>query len=165
MDGNFRDLIEGIGIVSFAVTGMIVANSHGVNKIGTLLVALAAGLGGGTVRDIMLNVRPFLWETMQIYPAAIFILTLGFVFLPRVQQFLSQDKKLLLAIIEVLAVASLGIAGADKAMSLGQNWQMIAIYGVISGAFGGVIRDVLVNEMPLLFKPAALFSRDYLSSA
>ncbi|MGD9893478.1 MAG: trimeric intracellular cation channel family protein, partial [Dehalococcoidia bacterium] len=152
MDGTVRDVIETIGILSFAVTGMIVAQKAGVNPAGTYLVALFAGMGGGTLRDVMLDVRPFLWEKQPLYPVVIFLLSLGYVFWSRAHAFLSQPKHIVFATIEVVAAASLGIAGAVKADSLGQQWLMVVIYGVISGSFGGVARDMLVNEMPLLFR-------------
>jgi uncharacterized membrane protein YeiH len=153
MDGTVRDVIEAIGILSFAVTGMIVAQRAGVNPAGTYLVALFAGMGGGTLRDIMLDVRPFLWENQPLYPVIILLLTMSYVFWTRTQRILSQPKHIVFATIEVVAAASLGIAGAVKADSLGQHWLMVVIYRVISGSFGGVVRDLLVNEMPLLFRP------------
>ena len=61
-------------------------------------------------------------------------------------------------LLEAIAVASLGITGANKAQDLGQAWLMIAVYGVISAAFGGVLRDVVVGEFPLMFKPDVLLA-------
>lgn len=158
MDVTLKLLIETLGIVSFAITGMIVAQNKGVSPLGIFLVALVAGLGGGTVRDILLDTRPFYWEKYQYYIPLIFVVTVLYVFSPGVHTFFSHPKGVGRSIIEALAVASLGVTGANKAAELGQPWLMIAIYGVISAGVGGVLRDVIVNEFPLLLKPGVFLA-------
>ncbi len=158
MNVNLKLIIETLGIVSFAITGMIVAQSKGVSRLGIFLVALIAGLGGGTVRDILLDARPFYWEKYQYYIPLIFVMAMFYVSLPVVHNFFSHPKGAPRSIIEALAVASLGVAGANKAFELGQAWFMIAIYGVISAGVGGVLRDISVNEFPLLLKPGVFLA-------
>jgi uncharacterized membrane protein YeiH len=153
MDITFKLLFEALGIVSFAITGMIVAKNHGSSALGTFLVALAAGLGGGTLRDILLDARPFYWEKYWFYIPLIFLMTVVYVLLPSVHEVFSKPRGILRSTIEAIAVASLGITGADKAAGLGQAWLMVGVYGVITAAFGGVLRDVLVNDFPLMFNP------------
>jgi uncharacterized membrane protein YeiH len=153
MDVTLKLLFEALGIVSFAITGIIVAQTHGSSALGTFLVALAAGLGGGTLRDILLDARPFYWETYWFYIPIILLLTLVYVLVPRIHEVIIRPRGVLRSIIEAIAVASLGITGADKAAGLGQTWLMVGVYGVITASFGGVLRDVLVNEFPLMFKP------------
>ncbi len=158
MNVNLKLIIETLGIVSFAITGMIVAQSKGVSRLGIFLVALIAGLGGGTVRDILLDARPFYWEKYQYYIPLIFVMAMCYVFLPAVHNFFGHPKGAPRSIIEALAIASLGVAGANKAFELGQAWFMIAIYGVISAGVGGVLRDISVNEFPLLLKPGVFLA-------
>lgn len=158
MDITFKVLLETLGIMSFAITGMIVAKHKGVSHFGTFLVALVAGLGGGTLRDVLLDARPFSWEKYDFYIPLIFGLSLAYSYWPKAHEQLSHPRGLVRATIEAIAVASLGITGANKAQDLGQTWLMVAVYGVISAAFGGVLRDVVVNEVPLMFKPGVLLA-------
>jgi uncharacterized membrane protein YeiH len=158
MDITFKVLLESLGIMSFAITGMIVAKNRGVSHFGIFLVALVAGLGGGTVRDVLLDLRPFYWEKYQFYIPLILILSLAYSYWPNAHEFLSRPKSIARAVIEAVAVASLGITGANKALEQEQAFLMIAVYGVVSAAFGGVLRDVVVDEFPLMFKPGVFLA-------
>lgn len=166
--------IESLGILSFAVTGMIVAKKKGFSAIGIFTCAAATSLGGGTVRDLMFDARPFFWMARPQWLIVIFALSIAYAHLGFVQSMIARRDRLIRETAETIAFASLGVAGAAKIygilgpktlpdpLALAHLWVLVTIAGVSSAAFGSVIRDVIVNELPGSLK-ADSFAADALA--
>lgn len=160
-------LIETLGIISFAINAMIVARSKEVSTFGVFLCAATTALGGGTLRDILLGptALPFFWVAFPFYIVAIFVLSLAYAYLEPLRQMISRRDYWFKEGAETLAFASLGSLGGAKAFNilsatavpglLGQSQLVIlcAFFAAVSVAFGGILRDLLLNQFPGALKP------------
>ena len=159
--------IETLGILSFAINGMIVGRDRSLSTLGIFLCAAAAALGGGTLRDILLGpqAQPFFWVAHPFYIVAIFALSVGYAHLALLRALIGKRVALLKDGAETVAFASLGALGASKAfnilgaavgeglLAMAHLWILVAIFGAVSAAFGSIIRDGLINEFPAALRP------------
>lgn len=140
-------IIEIVGTIAFAISGIRLAASKEFDWFGGYVVGLATAIGGGTTRDVMLGVTPF-WMTNSIYIICTAVaLAMVVVF-----------KKSLVGlnhtwfIFDTFGLGLFMIAGIQKTLYLGHPFWVAIIMGCITGAAGGVMRDVLINEVPLIFR-------------
>lgn len=131
-----------------AVTATLEAGRREMDLFGVLVVGLVAGIGGGTVRDVLLGRLPVFWVYDPLYVVvAAGAATLTFfaarrVTLPR-NFFLLPDA---------VGLALFTVIGTTVALKLGTSWVIAALMGVITAVSGGIIRDILCNEIPLVFR-------------
>lgn len=140
-------VIEFLGTFAFAISGIRSASSKNFDWFGGYVVGLATAIGGGTIRDVMLGQVPF-WMTNSIYIVCTAAALLTFVLLKRLFTRLSKTWFLF----DTLGLALFTIAGVQKTLIAGFPFWVAIIMGSITGAAGGVLRDVLVNEVPLIFR-------------
>lgn len=137
-----------IGCAVFALSGAIMAYQKKMDGIGVIVLAAVTAIGGGTVRDLLLNV-PVFWVSQPSYIYAIFIASLIAIL------WINSAKKLpekALEIADAFGLSLFVVMGTAKALSFGVPPLTAAIMGTITGCFGGMIRDVLANEIPLIFR-------------
>ncbi|MCA3333107.1 MAG: TRIC cation channel family protein [Roseomonas sp.] len=159
-------VIEAIGIISFAVNAMIVAKEKDLSALGVFFCAVAAALGGGTLRDLLLGpaALPFFWVSFPFYLLTIFLISIGYAKLDLVRAIVGKRDIVLKEASEAIALASLGALGASKAFNLlgpGDGTLvsilhiliLCASFGAISAAFGSVIRDTVINQFPAVLRP------------
>ena len=149
--------IEVLGIIAFALTGFYKARKQGMDIIGVYALGMVTALGGGSLRDIILNRHPLFW--IQHYEYAILLLALGVV-ASLVSQELFEKKKLVIFVlaIDALGLGSFSASGASLANQFGCHPFISALLGVTTGVFGGVIRDVVCNEIPYVFQRTELYA-------
>ena len=159
--------IETLGLISFAVNALIVAEARKLSLLGLFLCAVLTALGGGTLRDILLGpaAQPFFWAAYPFYIVAVFALTLAYGLISPVRALIARRDVLIKETAELVAMASFGALGAAKTvnlmlpsaggdlLSLIHVWVLAAFFGAVSAAFGGLIRDVILNEFPSVLKP------------
>lgn len=140
-------VIEFLGTFAFAISGIRWAASKNFDWFGGYVVGLATAIGGGTIRDVMLGVTPF-WMTNSIYMicTAVALLTV-IVFKRFIERFTNTWF-----LFDTLGLALFTVAGLQKTLYAGFPFWVAIIMGCITGAAGGVIRDVLINEVPLIFR-------------
>lgn len=140
-------VIEFLGTFAFAISGIRWAASKNFDWFGGYVVGLATAIGGGTIRDVMLGVTPF-WMTNYIYLicTAVALLTV-IVFKRLIVRFTNTWF-----LFDTLGLALFTVAGLQKTLYAGFPFWVAIIMGCITGAAGGVIRDVLINEVPLIFR-------------
>ncbi len=140
-------VIEFLGTFAFAISGIRWAASKNFDWFGGYVVGLATAIGGGTIRDVMLGVTPF-WMTNSIYLicTAVALLTV-IVFKRLIVRFTNTWF-----LFDTLGLALFTVAGLQKTLYAGFPFWVAIILGCITGAAGGVIRDVLINEVPLIFR-------------
>ncbi len=143
---SFVDVIEFLGTFAFAVSGIRLASAKKLDWFGAFVVGFVTATGGGTLRDLLLGVVPF-WMNSSVY-ACCTILSLVFVIIFR--------KKLVHLNGPFLWFDSIGlglfvVVGVEKALSLNYDVWVIVLMGTITGIVGGVIRDILINEIPAVF--------------
>ncbi len=131
-----------------AITATLEAHRRELDLFGVATIAVIAGIGGGTVRDILLGRLPVYWINDPVYvlvgiAAAVLTFYLGRrIAIPR-NFFLLPDA---------LGLALFTVIGTTVALNLHVHWFIAALMGVITGVFGGVIRDIMCNEVPLIFR-------------
>ena len=140
-------LIEFIGTFAFALSGIRLASAKQFDIFGAWIVGMATAIGGGTFRDVMLGVNPF-WMTNEIY----FIwCALAVLFVHIFAKYLVKQKNTWF-IFDTVGLALFNVVGIEKTLQMGfPMWTAITM-GSVTGAAGGVIRDVLINEVPLIFR-------------
>lgn len=142
-----QKIIEFIGTFAFAISGIRHAAAKHFDWFGGFVCGIAVAIGGGTIRDVMLGVTPF-WMTSSIYILCTFFAQLTVII------FAKYIKKLDNAwfVFDTFGLALFTIAGIQKTIALGHPFWVAIIMGCITGAAGGVIRDVLLNNIPVIFQ-------------
>jgi len=150
---------ERLAIFAYAVSGFIEARRRRLDAVGTFLVAMATAFGGGTVRDVLLARRPFYWVEHQDYAVAIFVLSFFAPFVLKWTSLVLSERALLVA--DAIGLGLFSISGTSLAVSAQMPWFASIIMGVATGVFGGILRDVLCNDVPLILRD----SRPYATCA
>ncbi|OUR79178.1 hypothetical protein A9Q83_04900 [Alphaproteobacteria bacterium 46_93_T64] len=148
---DFQSLIAIVdlaGVAVFAATGSLVASRKQLDLIGFALMATLTGVGGGTLRDLLLS-RPVFWTIDQSYLIVCFSVALfTFFFAHRLQKRYS-----VLIWADAIGLATFGVMGAHIASESGAQPLLAVVLGVMTATFGGLIRDVVAGETPLLLRP------------
>jgi len=147
---DLSDLMHAISLVAVAMmaaAGVLEAGRKRFDLFGMVVVAVAAALGGGSLRDMLLD-RPVFWVADQTYLIAALLAALLTFFLARL---FSLPARLFL-IPDAIGLALFTITGTKAALVWGAPWLVASFMGVITGVMGGILRDVLCNEEPLVFQ-------------
>jgi len=139
-------VLDWFGVSVFAVSGALVASRKQMDIVGFTLLATVTGIGGGTLRDILLGQLPVFWVREPAYLVACVVVS-GLVFLTA---HLPQSRYRLLLWFDALGLALFAVAGAERALLAGSGPTVAVAMGVITATFGGIIRDVLGAESPVV---------------
>ncbi len=142
------NLLDLIGTFVFAISGIRVAANKDMDIFGAAVVGFVTAVGGGTLRDVLLGSQPITWISDITYPFLI-LAAVPFTYLIR-NRLADITKPLFL--FDTIGLAMFTISGMEKALSMGLNPFMAGIMGMISAVVGGIIRDVLCREVPLIFR-------------
>ena len=143
-----QSLLEHFGVAVGAITGALAARGKRVDLFGVLVLALVAAFGGGTIRDVTLGDHPIFWVrdgSFVITGTATAIITF---FIARVREI----PRNVLLVADALTLAFFTALGAEKALAHDVAPQIAIVMGVITGVAGGMCRDVLMSEIPLVFR-------------
>jgi uncharacterized membrane protein YeiH len=140
--------LELLGVYVFAISGALAIEDREHNVFGAGFMGFITAIGGGSLRDILLGAYPLVWIGNVWFLYAIFagILT-SFIFYNVVMRL-----KKTMFLFDTVGIGFFTVLGVEKALSLGFRVEIAAIMGMFSAVMGGVIRDTLANEMPILFK-------------
>lgn len=141
-----QQVIEFLGTFAFAISGIRHAAAKHYDWFGGLVCGFSVAIGGGTLRDVMLGTTPF-WMTSPVY---IICTILAQVFVIVFSRNLRRLDNAWFAF-DTLGLALFTIAGLQKSLAFGQPFWVAIMMGCITGAAGGVIRDVLLNNEPVIF--------------
>jgi uncharacterized membrane protein YeiH len=147
-----------IGIAVFAASGALAAGRKRLDLLGVLVLALVTAVGGGTVRDLLLDRHPLFWLEDPAYIIVIVAAALLTVVVARAR--LAQRGRLLTALLvaDALGLALFSVAGAQIAERAGLSTASVVLLGTVTGAAGGAIRDVLTAEIPLVLRRGNLYA-------
>ncbi len=147
MEETFLFIIEVIGTVAAAISGIRLAATKNFDWFGAYTVGLVTAIGGGTLRDVLLDIPVFWMQTWWYLAVTALSLATVIVF----RSFLvSRDR--ILFIFDSIGLALFCVIGIRKTLAVGYPMWVAAVMGIVTGAFGGVIRDILINEEPLVFR-------------
>lgn len=143
----FVQVLDFIGTLAFAISGIRLASAKRFDLFGAFVVGATTAVGGGTMRDVMLSQPPF-WMTNPFYLlCSAFALLWVIVF----RRWLVRQNNTWF-LFDTIGLALFTVTGIEKTVSVGFPFWTAIIMGTITGAGGGVIRDVFINEVPLIFR-------------
>ncbi|HVK93193.1 MAG TPA: trimeric intracellular cation channel family protein [Noviherbaspirillum sp.] len=142
--------IEIMAILVGAFSGFIEARSKKMDLVGVFTVAFITAFGGGTLRDILLDKRPLFWVTHQEYAILIFVLAL--IAAPAIRTLRKIVSERLIVIADALGLGLFSVAGVAEALAAGMPLFIASMMGVITGIFGGILRDIVCNEIPMVLR-------------
>ena len=139
-------VIEMLGTFAFAISGIRHAAAKQFDWFGGYVCGIAVAIGGGTIRDVMLSTTPF-WMTTPIYMICTAVALITVAFFGRWMEPLKNAW----FVFDTFGLALFTIAGIQKSLAFDQPFWVAIIMGCITGSAGGVIRDVLLNNEPVIF--------------
>jgi uncharacterized membrane protein YeiH len=154
---NSIALIELLGVLAFAFTGIIEARKKGMDLIGVYTVSMIAAFGGGTIRDLLIGNYPLFWIEHSGYAIMLF----GFALASASLGAKFYDNSKVNNAFEVLDTIGLGLfctAGASVANQAGCDFYISMLLGVVTAIFGGIFRDIICNEIPKVFQRNELYA-------
>lgn len=142
------NLLDLTGTLVFAISGAMAASTKKLDLFGATFIAFVTAVGGGTIRDLLIGTTPVGWMG-DIRYLSIILIGVGITFL-----FKKVVKKLrkTLFLFDTIGIGVFTILGLKKALLIGIDAPMAVIMGMFSAVLGGVIRDILLNEIPLIFQ-------------
>ena len=145
---TFLRYLDLFGVAVFAVTGSLAAGRKHLDFLGVVVLAIVTALGGGTLRDLVLGVVPVFWVSAPVYVIVASATAIVVFFLVR---FYDIPNGVLL-IADAFGLAVFTVVGTQKALALEINAGIAVVMGVMTGVAGGIIRDMLTGEIPLILR-------------
>lgn len=145
--GPLLNVIEFLGTFAFAISGIRHAAAKRFDWFGGFVCGVAVAIGGGTLRDLLLGVTPF-WMTSSIYLVCTFMAQVFVIVFARSLKSLDNTW----FFFDTLGLALFTVAGLQKTLDCGYPFWVAIIMGTMTGSAGGVIRDVLLNNVPVIFQ-------------
>ena len=147
MEQTFLTIIEVLGTIAFAISGIRLAAAKQFDWFGSYVVGLVTAIGGGTLRDVLLDI-PVFWMLSPMYLSVTGISLATVIIFQR----LRVGGMRTLFIFDAIGLALFVVVGIEKTTAAGWPMWVACVMGIITGSFGGVIRDILLNEEPLFFR-------------
>ena len=147
-------ILDIFSTVVFAISGVILARRTKLDIVGALFLGTVTAVGGGTLRDTVLGIRPVFWVSDPLYIYVIVAVSLlSYIFLS-----FKKAPANSLRVADALGLAVVTAIGASKALSLGMDPIICITMGVLTGVMGGIIRDTIANRMPIVFADSILYA-------
>lgn len=154
-------LLSLLGVGVFAVSGALAAGRKSLDLLGVVVIAVVTAIGGGTVRDLLLDRHPIFWIQETEYLVVILAAALFTLVYVRFRE--PPERALLIA--DALGLALFTISGTQLAEAAGLSGMIAVIMGVITGVAGGIVRDVLTAEIPLILRRGNLYATAAIAGA
>jgi len=145
---NIIDILNFLGIVSFAVSGSLAAIEKKLDFFGVLTIALVTSIGGGTLRDILIGNTPVTW----LLNTATFYTIIGSSFLAILFRQRLNIFRTSLFLFDTIGIGLFTLVGLEKGLEMNLHPLMCISLGTVTACFGGVLRDILCNEIPVIFR-------------
>lgn len=146
-ESTFTFIIEILGTVAFAISGIRLAAAKQFDWFGAYVVGLVTAIGGGSLRDLFID-RPVFWMTSWMYVAVTGLSLLTVIVF---RQALVKGFRTLF-LFDAIGLALFVVVGIEKTLAAGWPMWVAVIMGITTGSFGGVLRDILIREVPLFFR-------------
>lgn len=145
---TFFDLLDFAGTVAFAVSGALTAMNKRLDAFGVFIICFVTAVGGGTLRDVLIGKTPVMWMHNLIY---VYIVIASFFITIFFRKKLDGLRKSML-FFDTIGLGIFTIIGIEKGLAIDLNPIICIALGTITASFGGVIRDILCNEIPAIFR-------------
>lgn len=140
--------IDILGTIAFAISGVSIAMDKRMDAFGVLIIAFVTSVGGGTMRDVLIGVTPVAWMTNMTYVYVIFGATIFTVIFRQKINYLRTS----LFLFDTIGIALYTVVGIEKGLAAGLHPIICIALGTMTACFGGVLRDILCNEIPVIFR-------------
>jgi len=145
---NIIDLLNALGIISFAVSGSLAAIEKRLDFFGVLTIALVTSIGGGTLRDVLIGNTPVSWLlNLNTFYIITISSVLAIIFRQRLRIFRTS-----LFLFDTIGIGLFTLVGLKKGLEIDLHPLICIILGTVTACFGGVLRDILCNEIPVIFR-------------
>ena len=141
-------IIDILGTIAFAISGVLVAMNKRMDPFGVLIIAFVTAVGGGTLRDIMVGVEPVSWMQNMTFVYVIIATTLFAVVFRNLLKHLRRS----LFLFDTIGIGLYTVVGIETGLVAGLHPIICIALGTMTACFGGVIRDILCNEIPVIFR-------------
>lgn len=145
-----RHLLELAATVAFTLSGVMVAARSRLDAVGVYAVAFLAAFGGGTLRDLLLDQRPFFWVRHVEYLWGVLALSTAAMLFMRRRHFEPTEKAI--QVPDAIGLGLFAAVGLNVAVEAGMPALVAVLMGVVTPVFGGVLRDIVCNEVPTAFR-------------
>ncbi|MDH2997415.1 hypothetical protein A1D22_06735 [Pasteurellaceae bacterium LFhippo2] len=148
---SFLFIQDLIGTVVFAISGAIAARQHKMDIFGMFVLAFVTGVGGGTLRDVMIGSTPVFWMKQPIY---VLMISLAVIITAVLRSHIldSRTWKTGLFLFDAIGLGVFTVIGVQKGIDFGLHPLICIALGGVTGCFGGLIRDILRNEVPIILQ-------------
>ena len=146
---TFLISLEALGVIAFALSGIIEAARKHFDLVGVVMVGAIAAFGGGTLRDVLLDRRPFFWVEQEFWLWTLIAVGVSLPFFIKARHIELTEKGMLIP--DAFGLGIFAAGGTHLALQVGVSPLVAVVMGVITAVFGGILRDVLVNEVPRAF--------------
>ncbi|MEZ4802385.1 MAG: trimeric intracellular cation channel family protein [Gelidibacter sp.] len=144
----FFQVIDILATTAFAISGASVAMNKRLDVFGVFIIAFVTSVGGGTVRDVLIGQTPVAWMTNMTYVYVI----LGATVFTIIFQSKINYLRMSLFLFDTIGIGLYTVVGVEKGLMIGLNPIICIALGTMTACFGGVIRDILCNEIPVIFR-------------
>ncbi len=144
----FSLIIEILGTIAFTISGVFSAMQKKLDLFGVLIIGFVTAVGGGTIRDVLIGNTPVTWMKDIITP----LIILGTAIVTICFKQLVKNLKVTLFLFDALGLGLFTVIGIQKGLDAGLNPGICVALGTITGCFGGVLRDLLLSQIPVLFQ-------------
>ncbi|MFZ4581981.1 MAG: trimeric intracellular cation channel family protein [Paludibacter sp.] len=144
---NLINIVDYTGTFAFAISGIRLASAKKFDWFGAYVVGLVTAIGGGTVRDLLLNLTPF-WMLQPSYLIITGVALLAVILAGKRMKVFNNA----FFIFDTIGLGLFVVVGIEKSIEAGFPFWVTIVMGMITGSVGGIIRDILINEEPLIFR-------------
>ncbi len=148
---DYLDIASYIGTLAFAISGIIIGIRKEFDIMGVFILAFLTSSGGGVLRDVLLDKKPAIFENQSVY-IIIIILILIFKFLRSKDIINKLEGTFTFRTSDTIGLVAFAISGGETAILMGSNLFTVIIISFLTAVGGGIIRDMLVNEVPVILK-------------
>ena len=144
----FYFIVDILGTIAFSISGVLVAMDKKLDVFGVLIIAFVTAVGGGTLRDLLIGIRPVGWLNTPMHLLIIVITVLLAILFVKQLKYVRKS----LFLFDTIGIGLYTMVGIEKGLAADLSPVMCIALGTITACFGGVIRDILCNEIPVIFR-------------
>ena len=144
----FIQTIDILGTIAFTISGVLVAMNKKMDAFGVFIIAFVTAIGGGTLRDVLIGATPVFWMVNMTF---IIVISASVFFAVIFRNYIKHLRKSLF-LFDTIGIGLYTVIGIEKGIAADLNPLICIALGTMSACFGGVIRDILCNEIPVIFR-------------